>query len=140
MAESFNGTTDLLDLVDEETRPLDVVASWESLCDTYRTLEFSDEISDQARIEEYKWIIQQMNAHLSRARKKLMSCKDTDSAMEVLENMFTPSGKVNLTGRMDLAYQKLRQRWVMRMLNQMEMLEAKEQMENGEQDGEPDWQ
>ena len=131
----------LHDWVESETAALDVVASWESLCDAYRVLDFIDPISDTVRLEEFKWIIKQMNAHLGRARRKLLSCKDIPSTREALEEMFYPTGDVKLTGRTDLAYHKLRQRWVSRMLAQLEMLETEameslvEQIVNGENDG-----
>ncbi len=113
----------LHDWVESETHGLDVVASWESLCDTYRVLEFADPISDGTRMEEYKWIIKEMNKHLTRARKQLLMCKDLDSTRETLKKMFTPIGSVNITNRADLAYHKLKQRWVIQMLAQLEMME-----------------
>ena len=37
-------STSMRDWVDEETRHIDVVASWESLCDTYDALRFTDQL------------------------------------------------------------------------------------------------
>lgn len=113
----------LHDLVDNETRALDVIASWENLCDAYRALEFTDPLSDTVKLEEYKWIIKQMNAHLTRARKKLMTCKDIKAARMCLLDMFNTSENASITSRRDIAYQKLKQRWVSSMLSQMEQLE-----------------
>ncbi len=93
-----------------------MVASWESLCDTYRALEFSDPLSDSVKLEEYKWIIREMNKFLSRMRGKLRTCKDADAMRDFLQSSMTPTGKVNIDGRRSLAYQKLRQRWIVRML------------------------
>ena len=112
----------LHDWVESETHGLDVVASWESLCDTYRILEFADPISDGTRMEEYKWIIKEMNKHLTRARKQLLSCRDPEAMRETLEKMFIPSGTVSITNRADLAYHKLRQRWVAQMLAQLDLM------------------
>lgn len=128
----------LHDWAEGETRALDVVASWESLCDTYRALEFTDPIGDTVRMEEFKWIIAEMNKHLSRARKKLLTCRDPLSMQEALMDMFTPTGKVNISDRKSLAYHKLRQRWVMQMLVNLEELASrmneKEESENGRAD------
>lgn len=108
---------DLLhDWVMEETRPLDVVASWESLCDTYRMLEFHDDMSDATKLEEFKWIIKEMNKFLSRMRSKLMGSDGVDAMMECLGSSFVPTGKVNIDGRRSLAFQKLRQRWIAQMM------------------------
>lgn len=119
--------------VDGETRSLDVVASWETLCDVYRTLEFADPLSDAMRMEEFKWIIAEMNKHLARARKKLLACTEPEAMREVLANMFT-STEAKVSNRMDLTYHKLRQMWVSQMLAQLDtMMETiGEEKDNGE--------
>ena len=128
--ESFD--FDIHDWIDSETTQLDVVASWDSLNDTYQVLSFADRISDQARIEEYKWIIKEMNKHLTRARKKLLSCRDLDAMEEVLQSMYQ-DGDATLSSRQSVAYRKLKQRWVSQMLWQLQMkkltLEGKEQQD-----------
>lgn len=111
----------LHDWVEKETRALDVVASWETLCDVYRTLEFNDPLSDAMRMEEYKWIIGEMNKHLSRARKKLLNCTDPSAMREVLIQMFTPTD-AKVSNRMDLTYHKLRQMWVSQMIAQIDTI------------------
>lgn len=122
----------LHDWVERETRALDVVASWEALCDTYRALEFADPISDTTRMEEFKWIIKEMNKHLTRARRQLIICRDIETAEEILEKMMSPAG-LSLTGRADLAYHKLRQRWIVQMLAQLNLM--KETMAEVELEG-----
>ena len=131
--------SDLHDWVENETRALDVVASWETLCDVYHTLEFSDPLSDAMKMEEFQWIIKQMNAHLSRARKKLLTCTDPESMVEALTKMFTSTGST-VTNRMDLTYHKLRQMWVSQMITKLNsMIEMmKEENEDGS-DGEHDF-
>lgn len=123
----------LHDWIENETHALDVVASWETLCETYRILEFVDPISDTVKMEEFKWIIREMNKHLTRARKKLLGCRDFEAARTVLEEMFKPSGDVTISCRSDLAYQKLRQRWITQMLARLDMMEdtMREIMEDG---------
>ena len=114
--------SELHDWVERETLSLDVVASWESLCETYKVLEFSSPISDEARLEEYKWIIREMNKHLARARKKLLMCNDPDSMVKTLMSMFTPTGGTTLENRKDVAYHKLRQQWIGQMIMQLNMM------------------
>lgn len=125
----------LHDWVENECRALDVVASWETLCDVYRTLEFNDPLSDAMRMEEYKWIIGEMNNHLSRARKKLLNCTDPENMMEALTNMFVSNG-AKVSNRMDLTYHKLRQMWVSRMIAKLTtMVEAmREEANSGRAD------
>ena len=125
----------LPDCIENEGRPLDVVASWEPLCDVYRTLEFNDPLSDAIKMEEFKWIIAEMNKHLKRARNKLLTCKDPDSMRETLSRMFVSTGST-VTNRMDLTYHKLRQMWVSRMIAQLDMMMemTKEEQEDGRTD------
>lgn len=118
---------DIHDLMEMNTHPLDLVASWESLCQTYRMLEFNDAISDSMKMEEFKWIIKEMNKHLTRARKKLLTCRDIDAMIQALLEMYT-STNVNITNRQSLAYHKYRQTWIEQMKN---LLMAKKEMENG---------
>lgn len=114
----------LHDWVENETRALDVVASWETLCDVYRTLEFNDPLSDAMRMEEFKWIIGEMNKHLSRARSRLLTCTDPESMKEALSKMFT-SEQAKVLDRRSLTYHKLRQMWVSQMIaNLNTMVEA----------------
>lgn len=134
--DSFNKDA-LHDWVEAETQAIDVVASWESLCDTYRVLEFNDQIADATKLEEFKWIIREMNKHLSRARKMLMSCKDQESMMESLQKMFVPTGGMTLINRKDVAYHKLRQMWITRMMARLATMtdqEQKEEQEDGSRD------
>lgn len=131
---------DLLhDWIDGETRPIDVVASWEVLCDVYRALEFSDPLSDTVRLEEFKWIVKEMNKHLTRSRSKLMTCRDFESARTALSSMFTPAGSVNISGRRELAYQKLRQRWVVQMLAAVDQMEQEQNTKEVPYVDGPDW-
>ena len=112
----------LNDWVDVETRHIDVVASWESLCAAYDTLRFTDPLSDDERLGEFKWITHQMNGFLSKMRTKLLSCKDREAMIEVLQSSFSPTGKMELDQRRALAYQKLKQQWVKSALMQLDMM------------------
>ena len=128
---------DLLhDWVEEECRALDVVASWETLCDVYRTLEFNDPISDSMKMEEFKWIIENMNRHLTSARKKLLNCPDPESMRETLKKMFV-SEQAKVSDRRSLTYHKLRQMWVSQMIRKFDSMMETAREENG--NGRPDF-
>lgn len=121
----------LHDLVEQETHALDLVASWETLCEVYRVLEFSDPLSDSVRLEEFKWIIREMNKFLTRMRNKLMTCKDIDATITMLTESFVPAGKVTVDSRKALAFQKLRQQWITRFLMTMNQLESGKEEDYG---------
>lgn len=124
-------TTSIHAWIDSETRHVDLVASWENLCDTYDALRFTDQLSDDERLEEYKWIVQQMNAFLTKVRAKLLSCKDEDAMMDALASIQPPT---SLSSRKALVYQKLRQQWVRTTVSRLQMMMPTEDMEE-EQDG-----
>lgn len=118
----FNESSLIQSWADENTRQLDLTASWENLCETYETLRFSDPITDDVRLEEFKWIIKEMNKFLTRIRTKLMTCKNLEAAKTVLMDSFTPTGKVSIENRKSLTYHKLRQQWILMSVNQIEMI------------------
>lgn len=120
--------------VEDETRHIDVVASWENMNDTYETLRLTDPLSDAERLEEYKWIVQQMNSFLTKTRTRLLSCKDLEAMIEMLGASFTPTGKVELGTRKALVYQKLRQQWIGTEIRRLQTMLAQE-METEEKDG-----
>ncbi len=122
--------TNIQQWIEMETRHIDVVASWESLCDTYDALRFTDQLSDAERLEEFKWITQQMNVFLTRIRKKMLSCKNLNTMIEMLEATYTPAGKMELSARKALVFQKLRQQWIKTEIMKIESIKEME-----EQDG-----
>lgn len=113
----------LHDWIDLETRHIDVVASWENLCSTYDALRFTDPLSDVNRLEEYKWITQNMNRFLTKMRNKLLTCINREAMIEVLHQSLNPTGKVELGTRQALAYQKLRQQWIMSTITKLNLME-----------------
>lgn len=120
------------DWVEDATVHVDVVASWESLCDTYDALRFTDRLSDEERLEEFKWIVQQMNAFLTKMRTKLLTCRDKEAMVELMASSMTPAGKVELGTRKALVYQKLRQQWLKTGVTRLgTMIEMEEELGNG---------
>lgn len=120
-------TTSITDWLDEATRHIDVVASWESLLATYDALRFSDELSDVDRLEEFKWIVQRMNSFLTKIRSKLLTCKNSEAMIQLLQKSLTPAGKMELSSREALAYQKLKQRWIISAIEKILTLEQEDQ-------------
>ena len=126
MSEQESATKSPLgDWVDAETKHIDIVASWENMCLTYDALRFSDHLSDGERLEEFKWITHNMNAFLTKTRNKLLTCQDREAMVEVLRRSLYPSGKIELGDRKSLAYQKLRQQWIMSSLMKLDMMDER---------------
>jgi hypothetical protein len=91
-------------------------------------------MTDAERLDEFKWVVQQMNVFLSKTRAKLLSCKDMEAMIEVLGLSFTPSGKTDLSARRSLVYQKLKQQWVRTEIARVRTMMIQD-METEEQDG-----
>lgn len=138
--DSFN-KDEFHDWIDNETAHLDVVASWENLCETYDQLRFTDNLTDATRLDEYKWIIKEMNKFLTRMRAQLMKSKDWESATAMLMENWKPTGQTNLNDRKALAFQKLRQIWISRMasITRTRMLEEIELLETTESEDYDGW-
>lgn len=113
----------LYDFIDAETTRIDIVASWENLCGTYDVLRFSDPITDTERLEEFKWIVHQMNMFLTRTRTKLLTCRDIEAMIDLLSRSYVPVGKMELNERRALAYQKLKQQWLSSIITRLTMME-----------------
>lgn len=101
--------------IEAETRHIDLVASWETLVSMYEQLRFLDELTDRDRMEEFKWIVKEMNKFLTRARNSLGSCvkrRDSDGAMSWLIDQYSTKDATNVTDRKSLVYAKLKQQWL----------------------------
>jgi hypothetical protein len=105
--------------IDQETRHLDLVASWETLLNVYEVLSFLDPINDEIRLTEFKDIIAETNKFLSRMRKGMKTIKDLDSAIEFLKKQADTKDVNQIKTRSTLAYNKLRQRWVVQSITQL---------------------
>lgn len=97
---------------ERECAYLDVVASWETLCEVYDQLRFTDPISDAVRIEEFRWVIAEVNKFLTRFKKKVVTCRTIEDAIDLVSESMSPQGTISLDQRRKVAYHKLRQRWL----------------------------
>lgn len=121
---------DLHDWIDDRTTHLDLVASWETLCSTYDSLQFLDPLTDLSRLEEFKWIIAETNKFLTRMRTALMTHTSIQTIQDYLvKNINTTSAP---TDRKALAYQKFRQNWILQRLSELQVMkEEEEEQDNG---------
>lgn len=99
--------------IDRSTRHIDMVASWERLVDIYDQLSFVDSLTDQDRMSEFGDIVREINRFLSRMRKKLSTAKDIDAALCILSDSYGIGKNVVIDTRTSIAFQKLKQQWVM---------------------------
>lgn len=107
-----------------ETEQLDLITNWEEMLSVYDAMRFHDELTDSEKIEEFKWIITQTNKFMTIIRKSLLNCQDLESMIDYLKERIVPKGDINLQDRKALAFQKLRQRWVLNTIQKMEQMVA----------------
>lgn len=122
-AQELITKSSLHDWVDEETRHIGVIASWENLCSAYEAMRFTDELTDAERLEEYKWIVHMMNVFLTKIRTQLLTCQDRDAMFEVLKRWMEPVIPAKIPDRKTLAYHKLKQQWILNEVSKLSMME-----------------
>lgn len=106
--------------VDEECRHLDLVASWNTLVEQYDSCRFTDRITDQQRLMEFKQVIKETNKFLTRMRNALGKVADIDSAIEVLIKQFDSKDTENIVERWQLLYNMLKQSWIRTHIQQLQ--------------------
>lgn len=106
--------------VDEECRHLDLVASWNTLVEQYDSCRFTDGITDQQRLMEFKQVIKETNKFLTRMRNALGKVADIDSAIEVLIKQFDSKDTENIVERWQLLYNMLKQSWIRTHIQQLQ--------------------
>lgn len=79
--------------IEQEIQLLDLSASWIELLDTYRTLGFTDPISDADRIREFKAIVSSLNtSFMGKIGKDLVQSKNLDSALDYINTRLQKGG------------------------------------------------
>lgn len=123
--------------ISNNTTHIDFVASWEELLNIYDVLRFTEDLSDQNRMEEFKWIIAEMNKFLTRMNTSMNGASDIISVIKVLQKHMNSQQPQNINTRKSLAYNKLKQRWVVQSINEMKQLwkSLYDEPEGEEEDG-----
>lgn len=94
------------------TQHRDLVASWEELLVVYDNLRFTDPVSDELRMIEFKDIIGEVNKFLTKTRKALLDVQSVDAALGYLQSVAFIKDSTQIKTRKALAYQKLKQQWI----------------------------
>ncbi len=118
--------------VDEECRHLDLVASWTTLVEQYQGCSFTDNITDQQRLMEFKQVIKETNKFLTRMRNALSKVADVDSAVEVLIKQFDSKDTENIVERWQLLYNMLKQSWIRTHVQQLQDMKQEDREDSYE--------
>lgn len=108
--------------IDESTRHIDLVASWERLVGIYNQLSFIDALTDQVRMEEFGDIVKEVNRFLTRMRKSLSTAKDIEAAIELMGESYCVGRNVVVNTRQAIAFQKLKQQWIAQGISELQAI------------------
>ena len=92
--------------------PADFQAMWFMLNDKYQMLGFNDEISDELRIEEYKYIVQQFRRYISNMRERvIVECDTLEKMLGVVDSQLSNTPEYG-SDRKTIAYNFIRDDWL----------------------------
>lgn len=119
---------------EEECRHLDLIASWEDLMSIYDALRFDGPDSDEQRLDEFKFIIAELNRFLTRMRNGLARTRGIDDAIEFLVRHVNTMDVSAIEGRKQIAYNKMKQQWVRRSIMVLNAAKLDETADEGKED------
>lgn len=105
---------------------------WGELNQMYETLGFKDEISDETRIAEYKYITQQLRKYMSTKEPEVLGQDDLLDMIAVIEDLINRQKEYGDT-RQDIVYNFMRDHWLVgvhSVLSQMAMGDVEDEEED----------
>lgn len=92
-------------------RMKDFEGMWLELKNMYEYLGFTDELTDEQRISEFKWITQQLRKYISTKQDKVLSCETIEDMVAVVENYIANAEEYGSTRPM-VVYNFMRDHWL----------------------------
>lgn len=124
----------LAEWVEMECEHLDLIASWETLLSVYQTLGFQGPDSDDLRLAEFKTIITEVNKFLTRMRNGLSKVSSAEDAISFLMSHAGTADVNTVRTRPSVAYNKLKQRWILMAVTMLTNAMNTDQAGEGEHD------
>lgn len=90
----------------------------------YRELNFSDKLTDEERIAEYKYVTQQLRKYISQRQDPFFKCGSNLDAMSSLVGEWLAKANEYGETRKDLAYNFLRDSWILEVWNGVEYVKT----------------
>lgn len=99
-------------------RANDFEAMWYVLKDQYDNLGFSDQMSDQQRVDEYKWIVQQLRKYMFSKQDDILGCDSVDEMVARVDDLI---GRAEEYGddRKHVVYNFVRDHWLYELRNHL---------------------
>lgn len=100
-------------------RARDFQAMWYNLSNWYKNLGFTDELTDAQRIEEYKWIVQQLRKYMFSKQDDIMSCDSVDEMLEKVQALISKASEYG-DDRKTVVYNFMRDQWLLELHSVLE--------------------
>lgn len=96
----------------------DFEGMWYAIKDEYHDLGFTDDLPDQVRIDEYKWITQQLRKYMFTKQDDIMKCDSVEAMVTMVDDLI---GKAEEYGdeRKKIVYNFMRDHWLYEVRNHL---------------------
>jgi hypothetical protein len=101
-------------------RARDFESMWFICKTTYENLGFED-ASDQQKIDEFKWIVQQLRKYMFSKQDAIIGCKDIDTMISAVDGLIADAAEYG-DERKVIAYNFMRDHWLFELRNYLVQL------------------
>lgn len=95
---------------------------------TYENLGFTD-ATDQQKIDEYKWIVQQLRKYMFSKQDPIIGCKDLDTMINAVDGLIADAAEYG-DERKVIVYNFMRDHWLYELRNHLVQLWQESMMPN----------
>lgn len=99
-------------------RAKDFEGMWFNLKNWYEQLGFADAITDQERIDEYTWIVQQLRKYMFSKQDDVLACDSVEEMIEVVDSMIGNAQEYG-ADRRHVVYNFVRDHWLYELRNHL---------------------
>ena len=110
---------DILDLIRDEFKTPDLLAYWPELLRRYKEMGFSDPLTDEQRIKEFTYIVQQVRKYVFSNQKIILShLYDLPRMLAVVDDLIEKRTETS-DERKKLVYYAVRDEWLAHLRSQI---------------------
>ena len=102
-------------------RAKDFHGMWFIIKQNYEELGFSDPMTDQQKIDEYKWIVQQLRKYMFSKQDEIMACGSIEDMIDFVDMLIGKADEY-AEERKKIVYNFIRDGWLYELRNYLSML------------------
>ena len=99
---------------------------WYSIQERYENMGFQDDIPDDVRIKEYKWITQQLRKYISRQENIVLGHDSIDDMIEEVKELIGKAPEYG-SSRQEIVYNIMRDSWLIEIYRGLQILQSEEE-------------